>query len=354
MNHRSRPTINEVAREAKVSISTVSRVFNLKHTGDLEVRERVLEVARKLNYQPDVAARELVSRRGGSIGFHYWDGGTDTETYYGEVLQGVEGEVRRHNYELHVSTSHHLQGVLDNGGTPKSLSGRDIQGVLCAGEMPDELHRAIRRQRLPIVYINTQYPHDPVDSVMCDNTAALYRVTRWLIKLGHRRIACIAAQASLKRFEPRQNVSVKERLVGYLQAMYEANLVDNVRVEEAPAFTIEDGYKAAEKLLSCNSPPTAVIGLTDELAVGTIQFARQAGIEVPRRLSIVGVNDLPIAQACNPSLTTVRIFSREMGQVAFQRLMEIIKDPDQGPRRIDLLCELVQRDSCAGVDGQPV
>jgi len=92
-----------------------------------------------------------------------------------------------------------------------------------------------------------------------------------------------------------------------------------------------------------------VFGVVDEVAVGAVRYARAAGLRVPEDLSILGVNDLDMAHLCNPPLTTIRIFREEIGRIGIQRLRELIKNPEQRPRRIDVLCELVVRESCAEV-----
>jgi DNA-binding LacI/PurR family transcriptional regulator len=104
-----------------------------------------------------------------------------------------------------------------------------------------------------------------------------------------------------------------------------------------------------ERMTQLSSRPTAVFGVVDELAVGAIQCAREVGLRVPEDLSVIGMNDLEMAQICDPPLTTVRIFREEMGRVAVKRLVELIQNPQQRARRIDVLCELVKRASCAPV-----
>lgn len=339
-------TISEVAERSGVSISTVSRVLNRLHSGDPDVRERVLKAARELEYKPSEAARVLAGggRRIGTLSLSYvMHSFIPFGTYYGDILRGAEEQAQRHENNLYFATAYHQLAALGAGSTPKGTSGEDIQGLISAGEIPMDFYEEVKKAGIPLVHINTYPEGEAADCIMCDNFAASYRVVRWLVELGHRRIACIGHGAATGY----RVISTHERAMGYRQALFDAGVpFDPALVVVAEACLASHGQAAMERLLEVSPPPTAVFGVVDEVAVGAIQCARAKGLRVPQDLSVVGVNDLDIAEMCEPPLTTVRIFREEMGRVAVARLMELINNPGQRPTRIDVLCELVKRDSC--------
>ena len=334
-------TISDVAREAQVSISTVSRVLNRQHTGDIEVRERVLKIAERLDYKPNAAARSLAG--GGdasrSMGF-VMHSLIPLGTYFGDVLRGAEEEAQIQGYGLYFSTAYQSLGVLSTGSKPLGLSGKAVRGVIYTGVLPDDFYQEVHEAGIPLVLINTYSPGEIDDCVMCDNFSSSYRAVKWLVELGHRRIACIAGEAA--------NISTDERVMGYRQALMDSGIeFDSTLFYRAEDFLPQNGYEAMKCLVQASPRPTAVFGVVDEFAIGAIQCAREVGLRVPEDLSVLGMNDLKMAQICDPPLTTVRIFREEMGRVAVQRLVELMQNPQQRARRIDVLCELVKRSSCA-------
>ena len=246
---------------------------------------------------------------------------------------------------MYFSSDNHGLGILGGESPPTDPIGKGAGGVVYAGDATRELLEPWRREGTPIVVINSHLPEADVDCVMCDNSAATYRVVQWLHGLGHRRIACIVAGV-------RPNLSVAERMMGYRQALLDAGIsFDPALLVRAGGFTVPEGQEAMRDLLGQSPPPTAVFGTADELAVGAIQAIQEAGLSVPEDVSVVGINDLAMAQTCRPPLTTLRIFRREMGHAAVQRLLELVRNPRQRPRRIDVICELVERESVGEARG---
>jgi DNA-binding LacI/PurR family transcriptional regulator len=338
------PTITDVAKLARVSISTVSRILNQQHTGSLEVRERVHQAVQRLGYRPSSAARSLAGGSTLKTMNFVMESLVPLETYYGDMLRGAEECAHELGANLYFSTAHNHLGVLARpGGRPRGFTGEAMQGLLFAGEMAEGFHEEIRRTGLPVVHLNG-YPRDElVNCVMCDNVLASYRAVRWLAQMGHRRIACIGCG-----LPPLHVPSIQERVMGYRQALLDDGIPFRPEWSVcADAFGIEQGYAAMERLLALRPRPTAVFGTIDEVAVGAVRCAKAHGLRVPRDLSVVGVNDLEMARLCEPPLTTVRIFRREIGRLGVQRLREILRHPGERPRRIDVLCEFVVRGSCA-------
>lgn len=339
-------TISEVAKEAGVSIATVSRVLNGRHTGATELRDRVKTAARLLEYEPNAAARQLAGGRNGSSMSFVLRSFEPIAGYYGEILGGAEEEARRHGHNLYLSTAASNMAVLADGRIPSGLDGESVSGVI-TGPVSREFCASVRETGLPIVLVNGSSADPPCDCVLCDNFAASYRAVTWLLDLGHQRIACIACDYP-------DNLTVWERVAGYRQALEDGGIpADPALFVAVPTFQPFRGEEAMSCLAARGAAPTAVFGTGDEVAVGAIGWAKAAGIHVPGELSVIGVNDLDIAARCEPALTTIRILCREMGRAAVQRLLELMKGPPQAARRIDVLCEFVVRDSCAPPPQRP-
>lgn len=342
----SRVTITDVARQAGVSMATVSRVMNRQHSGDTVVRERVLSVAQQLGYQPSMAARLLAGGRGGTSMHFVLTSFQSLVGFYGDILKGAEQEGRRLGQDLYLSTESGHMAVLANGRVPTGISGESVRGVI-AGTLSEEFYATCREVGLPLVLINTWSATTPCDCVLCDNFAATYRTIRWLVELGHRRIACIASEYP-------SNVTSWERVMGYRQALADAGIsADPQLLVTVAHWTEECGAEAMARLAADGAAPTAALCTSDETAVGAISWAHKAGVRVPEELSVLGVNDLEMAARCDPPLTTIRIHREEVGRAAVQRLMQLVSDPGQAPRRIDVLCELVVRESCARAPSLP-
>ena len=326
-----------------MSQATVSRVLNGEHTGDPEIRARVARAVEELEYRPSISARRLARRRGGgdeSVQF-VMHPTQQLGTYYGDILRGVEEEARRSRHTVYFSSDINSLGVLGDETPPRDPMGKGARGVIYAGDATREFLEPLRRAETPIVVINSCLPEGDVDCIMCDNFAATYRVVQWLARLGHRRIACIVGGGS-------PNTSVTERTMGYHQGLLGAGIsFDPDLLVRARSFSVPEGQEAMDGLLGQSPPPTAAFCTADELAVGAMQAVREAGLSVPQDVSVVGINDLPMAQSCRPALTTLRVFRNEMGHAAVQRLLELVRNPRQRPRRIDVVCELVERESVA-------
>ncbi|MFA6111566.1 MAG: LacI family DNA-binding transcriptional regulator [Candidatus Latescibacterota bacterium] len=345
MTHSAKKaTITDVARLASVSISTVSRILNHQHTGDPEVRDRVNEAVQQLNYRPSSAARSLAGGSTLKTMNFVMQSLLPLETYFGDMLRGAEERAHELGANLYFSTAHNHLGILAKPGAKlKGFTGEAIQGLIFAGEMDQGFYHEIKRTGISVVHLNAYPRGETVNCVMCDNFAASYRVVRWLAGLGHRRIACINCGPP-PVFVP----SIEERVMGYRQALLDEGIdLHPEWMFRAGEYSIEEGYAVTERLLQVSPRPTAIFGTIDEVAVGAIRCAKAHGLRVPQDLSVVGVNDLEMARLCEPPLTTVRIFRQEIGRVGVQRLREVLRNPEERPRRIDVLCEFVLRESCA-------
>jgi LacI family transcriptional regulator len=331
-------TIRDVAREAGVSVATVSRVFNRSGPVRETTRRRITEVAARLRYTPNSAARSLSLRQTETIGVLLPDLYGE---FFSEVIRGIDQLVQREGWHLLVSSSHNERADLDSA--LRAMRGR-VDGLLVmspgldASALSENLPA-----NLPVVLLNCEVAGRAFDSLNIDNCGGAMAVTEHLLGLGHERVGVITG--------PARNHDSRERLRG-TRSVLEA------RGRGLPAglvyegdFSEASGFRGALALLEGARRPSAIIAGNDSMAVGALSALADAGVRVPQDMAVVGFDDIPIARYVSPPLTTVRVSIPELGSRAAARLLEAL---EQGPGRErvqELLpTELVVRRSCgAGV-----
>lgn len=331
-----RPTIRDIAELAGVSIATVSRVLNARPDVSQETREAVLEVVRREGFTTNRSARGLSGGRTGLVGvmvpvvhagyFSFMLSGL-AEALYEQDMRGVIcPTLHEHEREL---------GLLDrlmHGTTDGAI-------LMLPTESSDEL-KALHEAGFPFVVLDPREPlDDGIACVSAANTAGGFDATQHLLDLGHRRIAAVTG--------PRGWTATDDRLVGYRAALAGAGLMTMPELEVTADFLAEGGYKATRYLLSLPEPPTAVFALNDNLAVGAIRAARDAGFRVPEDLSVVGFDDSEPAEIMTPGLTTVRQPLGEMGRMAVSLLTRLIDGQRLEALKIELATRLIVRESTA-------
>jgi LacI family transcriptional regulator len=327
-------TIRDVAREAGVSVATVSRVFNNSGPVRPATRDRIDAVAKRLRYAPNSAAQSLSARRSATIGVVLPDLFGE---FFSEVIRGIDQAVQQGGFHLLVSSSHNDRAEIE--AAVRAMRGR-VDGLLVMSPGLDaDTLAANLPDRLPVVLLNCEVDDRSFDSLNIDNFGGARAMAEHVLGLGHRRIGVIGGS-------PR-NHDARERLSGTVAAVEAAGLWRSALVEAEGAFTEASGYRGAELLLAESPRPTAIIAANDSMAVGALGAARDAGLRVPAELTVVGFDDIPIARYVTPPLTTVRVDIPRLGQQAAQRLFEQI-EAKNGQERVQSVqpTELVVRRSC--------
>jgi len=333
---RKTPTIQDVARQANVSAATVSRVLSSPERVSELTRERVHAAVRDTGYTINQAARSLRLRSARTILMAAPNIGNP---FYSAVLEAVLREAAARGYSVLVAMR---IGDDPNRWLSDYLLSTRADGLLLFDGSLDTfgLH-AIGADgvNMPLVAAYDEIPDPQVNSVLTDNRAAAARAVQYLIELGHRKIGHVIG--------PSRNRSTNERLVGYRQAMQEAGLEVRGDWLVQGNYNLDTGTAAAEQLLSRPDLPTAVFCANDEMAIGLIHRMRLSGIECPRDLSVVGFDDIAVAQYFAPPLTTMRQPREEIGRLATSTLIDIIEGtiPDTEPVHVTLRAELVVRES---------
>lgn len=337
--------IKDVAREAGVSVATVSRVFNDSGLVSEDTRRHVRAVAERLNYWPNGVARSLITNRTHAIGVLLPDLHGE---FFSEVLRGIDLAARREGLHLLISSSHSDAGELL--AALRAMRGR-IDGLIVMApdvDVREPLHRGA--SPFPMVLVDPGVPGQSWDTVTIANAEGAHAITRHLIGLGHRRIATITG--------PARNVDAQQRLEGWRTALREAGVAPEPGLEIAGDFTERSGYDAAAALLALSPRPDAVFAANDYMAVGLMSALGEAGVRVPEDLAVAGFDDIALARYLRPPLSTVHVDAFQLGDRAVQRIADVLAgrvDPADGHTHEVIGTRLVVRASCgapAGVNGE--
>ncbi|WP_343240130.1 LacI family DNA-binding transcriptional regulator [Streptomyces sp. SID12488] len=327
-------TIAQVAEEAGVSAMTVSNVMNGKPGASEGTRRRVTEVADRLGYRPNVAARNLKAGRSGLVGLI----ALDLTSQYGlEILRGVADELASAEQELLVNASYH--DAVREKDRVEFLGRGLVDGMLMiAPVLEDETVALLRRQTVPCVIIDPRRMDVPLPRLSVDNYHGMRLGTQHLIDLGHTRIAYLRGLDELE--------STSIRFQGFQDAMRLAGLDVDERLVASCDFSYASGFRAAMRLID-DHQPTAIVAGADLLALGAVDAARAHGLSVPADFSVVGFDDLPQAAQSFPGLTTVRQPLHDMGQKAARALLSLIDGQRLLMEHMEVGTELVVRNSTA-------
>ncbi len=326
-------TIFDVAREANVSYSTVSRVINNKGVS-ADKRERVLRAMAELGYVANLQARRLAGGKSQIIGLLVH---SLTVEYFGEIARGVDDALAAVQYDLMLYTTHRRKGR--ESAYVTRLTRNLVDGLLLVLPRNAEAYlETLRHRRFPHVLVDHQGLDFDVPSVGATNWQGGYDGTRYLIELGHRRIGFITGDMTIG--------CARDRLAGYQQALRDAHLpVDPALIREGD-FLQPRGFTCANELLDLAEPPTAIFASNDVSAFGVMEAVRNRGLRIPDDVSILGFDDIPQTAQVHPALTTVRQPLAEMGRAAVQLLFTYINEPDAPIKRLELPTELIIRQSC--------
>ncbi|MBT8400332.1 MAG: LacI family transcriptional regulator [Rhodothermia bacterium] len=345
-----RRTIKDVAAEANVAISTASLALNGKGYVSQDTRKRVLEAAKRLDYVPQPAARQLVTQETGNVGFvlradHF----TRSEPFYTRVFLGAEFEAEQHDRYVLLATI--PEQYVPGEHSPRFLRQRNVDGILVAGKVAPAFLAEVEASGLPVVLIDFEKDHLP--NVVVDNQAGARSAVDHLLGLGHQRISFVGADM--------EHPAVASRLDGYRLALSAAGLPSDpslILAKSGGNPDRETGKQLGERLLALEPRPTAVFCVNDATALGVLDTAKKHDVSVPRSLSIIGFDDVTGAQTSIPSLTTVRVYKEQLGELALRYLAELMGGAEQHSDRyqrgfhdIKLPTELVVRNSTARREG---
>lgn len=331
----NRVTMSDVARQAGVSLMTVSRVINKKGDVSSETRQRVLEVISSLGYRPSAIARSLATKETSTIGLVVPD---VSNAFFAEVTQGVEHLAYSRGY--HVFLCNTEEDPQREVAVIQSLEEKRVDGlILCSSRLEEQKLMSVIANLPAVVLINRrlQTAQDSLDTVNLDDEQCGRLAAGHLVKSGHKRIGMVSG--------PLTSYSGAGRRRGFLRALREAGIdpVDDWIKPCQPS--VEGGYEATRYLLNTHPQLTALFCFNDLVAVGALQACDELKRRVPEDLAIVGHDDIPVAALVSPALTTCRVPRYELGARAVNALLERLRDCPGNCSQIVLQPELVIRES---------
>ena len=324
--------IKDVAREAGVSIATVSRVVNKLSSVKKYNKEKVEEVIKRLKFRPNLSAQRLASKRkNNAIGLIIPRYSDIFHSFYAlQILQGVGVTVERLKLDLLLH--------ITSGETFLNIS--NVEGVIFSDIIGNEEQvDSVVEAGLPCVIMNYYTKDLPVSCISIDNFNAAVDAVNYLVKLGHSRIATITGALKTQ-------VAI-DRLNGYLTALEKNKIEKRKEYIKYGDFGRESARILTKELIRMKTPPTAIFAASDEMAVGAIQVCLENGVSVPKDISVIGFDDNFLALNYSPiPLTTIRQPLHKMAVTATQTLNQIIQKKSRSNKRIVLTTELVERSSC--------
>jgi LacI family transcriptional regulator len=328
-------TIKDVAREADVSVATVSRVFSGANVVREETSRRIREVASAMRYSPHGGARSLITSKTQTLGVLLPELYGD---FFSEIIRGIDLAARRRGFHLLISSSHSDRREVESA--LRSMRGRVDGVILMSPDLDAEALVSTLPGEQPVMLLNSCVRRPRVASVRISNSRGACEMVRHLVAHGHRRIAMITG--------PAHNIDGDQRRRGYRSALSEAGIPLDRELEVPGNFTEDSGFDAARVMLQKRSSrPTAIFAANDAMAVGALSALRDAGVKVPKEMAVAGFDDIPLARHMSPALSSVHVPIAELGERAAERIIAALTDPDGTPTRHEILrTTLVIRGSC--------
>jgi LacI family transcriptional regulator len=340
MANSAPPTMKEIAQRANVSVATVSRVLNNREYVRDDVRQRILAAMQEAGYEPDHIARSLRTKASFTVGFIVRD---LLDLVFASMAQGADSTLAERGYTMLLSTS---------GENPKRdtarfslLRQRRVDGFILAvsEEQNDELIAEMRKTTAPIVLVDREIAGSPVDSVVTDYHPGMLDAVAQLVSLGHRRIAYIGGDLTIR--------PGRERLSAIRAAWQRFDLPQDPALFHLGSFSEEFGYRKAHKIMTAAEPPTALIGGGNQVSVGALRAIRELGLSVPNDLSFVAVDDVDLFRVGSPPISVISRPLVEIGVLAANRILDRLSQPagaESGePVQIVVPTRFEQRESCA-------
>lgn len=325
-------TIKDIAKLENVSHTTVSRALNNSPLIKENTKQKIVEIAKQLNYSPDVNARSLVLQKSYTVGLFLTSltNGTSS-SFLAETIRGVNMVIGE-DYNLFVSGIQEFQDF--SAINPKRFDGIIL---MSQSDVDNQFIYHVLNQDIPIVVLNRQVNDHNITNVLSNDRVGSYEAVSLFISNGHRDIAIIEGTSQFR--------SSQERKEGYLQALMESELPIHQQYIVKGNYNMESGYHAMKNLLALEKPPTAVFCSNDDMAIGAMKAVNKAGLQVPIDLSIIGFDDIGYSEFSIPALTTVKRPIELISKVGAEKLLKLLAGEAKDSEPIFLTTTLVTRES---------
>ncbi len=331
-------TIKDVAKNAQVSVATVSLVIHDNNRITPDTRRKVLKAIKELNYHPTRSARGLVSKTSGNIGFIVTDDHfSRSEPFYTQIFLGTEFKAREEEYYILLTTI--PSNFKEDDPMPRFVLEKNIDGIILAGKIANCMIDRLSEMKVPMVLVDYYPPQGNYPVVVIDNIDGGFKATQHLINCHHKNIAFIGGDI--------EHPSIRDRFQGYKMALEQSNIPfkDSYTVMDAPYPSRKYGHLSAEKLFRQSNDLTAIFTCNDAMALGVLEYLKMKKLKVPEQISLIGFDDVEANLSLDPPLTTMRVPKVDMGVEAMRLMVEILKDKNLSPRKILIPVELIVRKS---------
>src|SRR5690625_1985149 len=326
-------TIYDVAREANVSMATVSRVVNGNPNVKPATRKKVLNTIEQLGYRPNAVARGLASKKTTTVGAIIPD---ISSIFFSELARGIEDIATMYKYNIILSNSD--QNKEKELQLINTMLEKQVDGILfMGGNITPEHVEHFMSSSEPVVLAATYDETGKIPSVNIDYEAASYEVTNLLIDKGHKHPAFIGGQVDTKLNA--------DKYEGYLRALKESSVKINDQFIIKDSYSYEAGIEGAKQLLSLDEKPTSVFVASDEMAIGVIHGAQDLGYKVPEDLQVFGFNNTRLATMVRPTLSTIIQPMYDLGAVAMRLLTKYMNKEEVAETKVILPHRIIERDS---------
>ncbi|AWK50328.1 catabolite control protein A [Clostridium beijerinckii] len=327
-------SIKDVAKEAGVSIATVSRVLNDIDVVNEDTKKKVVEAIKKLSYRPNIVARSLKTQRTKTIGILLPD---ISNQFYPEIVRGAEDVSNIYDYNIILCNSD--LDIEKEKEYLRVLSEKMVDGVIyMSSSLNEEILELINELNLKTILVETKDKDGLLPSVTIDNVKGSYDSTKFLIEKGIRDIAFIGVK--------KDNLNAwGDRYVGYENAMKEAGLKIDQELVYLNSIKVKSGYEGIQKFVNQNKKFKGVVCASDDVAMGAINALRDNGLRIPEDVSVIGFNDNFAASIFYPKITTVSQPTYDMGSVAMRMLIKLLNKKELDEPHYVLEHQLIERES---------
>lgn len=312
MKNNSTITIKDVASEADVSISTVSRVLNNKPDVGDNTRKKILKIIDKLNYNPNNIARGLVMKKTNTIGLIIPD---ISNPFFPEVAKAIEDQAQKLGYSVILfNTDNNLEREKK---AVDVLRGKQVDGLIVSLSLDNSnILEELKEKNYPVVQIDRQALSNSYPLISIDNEESAYYIVEYIIKNGHQKIAHITGNL--------HTTTARDRLAGYKKALKDNNIEINNKLIFEGNYSQNSGYKNMKKILKYKDRPTAVFAANDITAAGVYKAIFEANLKIPEDIAVAGHDDIDLATLLQPQLTTMAQPKYELGKRAIIYLFKMI------------------------------
>lgn len=342
MKRNNTPNIKDVAAYANVSISTVSHVLNNTKKVSKHLQDKVIEAVKVLNYQTNPIAKGLKSKVTNTISIIV---PSISSIYFPQILRSIHDEALKQGYSVSIyETRQSLESEIECIELLKSLW---TDGIILSSSVDTDDSKSkhyidslsslgSNNKRIPVVCIEAAIS-DNLDAVTANDRESIYQATKYLISLGRKNIAYIAA--------PTHFYMGKERKAGYIDALKSAGIPVREEYIIEGDYSPKSGHMCMQRLLARLNHIDGVVTGNDQMAIGAIRCIKDASLRIPEDIAVIGFNDNFPSTLINPPLSSMRVPKEEMGVIAFDLLINRIKNPDSERKLVQLKTDLIIRKS---------